>query len=89
MTEEKIYLAESLKQLRRKQQVSLRKLAELSGINITVCDRAENGDASHTTIEHLINTINNNNVLNKVCECGKQKALYSRLCTKCYMEETV
>ena len=88
MTEEKIYLAESLKQLRRKQQVSLRKLAEMSGINITVCDRAENGDASHATTETLINTINNN-VSDKVCDCGKQKALYSRLCTKCYMEETV
>ena len=86
MTEEKLYLGESLKQLRRKQQVSLRKLAELSGINITVCERAENGDASHATIQHLIDTINNN-VSDKVCECGKQKALYSRLCTKCYMEE--
>ena len=89
MTKGKIYLGESLKQLRRKQQVSLHKLAELSGINITVCDRAENGDASHATIETLINTINNNNISDKVCECGKQKALYIRLCTKCYMEETV
>ena len=87
MTEEKMDLGESLKELRRKQQGSLHKLAELSGLNFIICDRAENGDASHATIEHLINTINNNNVLNKVCECGKQKALYSRLCTKCYMEE--
>ena len=86
MTEEKIYLGESLKQLRLNQQVSLHKLAELSGLNFIICERAENGDASHATIETLINTINNN-VSDKVCECGKQKALYSRLCTKCYMEE--
>ena len=89
MTEEKLYLGESLKQLRRKQQVSLHKLAELSGLNFIICDRAERGDASHATIQHLIDTINNNNISDKVCECGNQKALYIRLCTKCYMEETV
>lgn len=89
MTPEKIQLGSELRKLRSANMISLHKLSKLSGFHFIICEKAERGNASHATIEHLINTINNKNISDKLCDCGRNKGRDHRLCTRCYKKEGI